>query len=64
MYTFSKVAHMVDIKLAFFDWFLFNLMVHWTIKLNNAKYHAKNSIVFEKPGLLSKKLKTLMWIDL
>ena len=52
-----KVACMVNLKLGFMAWFLYYFII--PIKQCKIPYKLyKSSIVFEKPGILSKKLKT------
>ena len=54
-YTFSKVAHVVDIKLAFLDRFLYNLIV----LIIQCKISYRKLYCFRKP--MSYKILSEVW---
>ena len=52
-----KVARVVSFKLGFMDWFFYNLITLIKCKIPNKDVDKESSIVFEKQGILSGKMK-------
>ena len=57
---FLKLAHEVNMKLGFMDWFFYNLIALIKQCKILLKKFRQSSVVFKKSGILSEKLKALM----
>ena len=57
------MAGVVNLKLAFTDWFFYNLNSTNQVTQNPIPKLKQSSIISEKPGHLSEKLKTLTSSD-
>ena len=54
-----NVARVINLKLFFADYFFHNLVIFFVIMQNPIAKLRQISIISEKPGFLSEKLKTL-----